>query len=639
MSLIITSNVNLDDDLTQSNIFKPYSYTNSLNNNIIKIPPNSEIALESAKINKSGVFTLSNQNDSFGLYYGKKLVDGTFNLNDSTGNVMIGNIGNIQNGDYLETNVNDLAFQIEKGMLNTISHPSIVKGLDDGGNVIGGLTCNASYNASTLDFEGYSWKITQHTDNETSDASLGTSTGGVTNLTGVDDNNNVTYDATAGLFTLNTNKPTQVRFDAYPITNNGFTGVAASNETTHEGIEFDITAANTAGAKWCVGLVRPNIASDFNDNDDAIAYLPTYFDAGAEMPASEGLFAKNQYWDYCVRRIGNNLRVFQSCFRSSRTSGNRNNLVLNPIIYWGAHNTNFNAEYDIGVNASNFVKFKFSISNEKVVIQAIDNKGIYFDLVNQDQAVTPLKKNVATPVNICQWHMFPSVFLNKATTITISNYYVYEALEGSYSAFDENLIYWRKLCNAGLSTTFGQSIENRRWNNQASATVRTPLGVDANGVMDDSQLIFTLAPSELYGNIVTAPTNSQYTFGFIGRSLVDTLNASTVTTQTIQSDIAPKLISNVSLFIRLNNFSQNCTNARRGTSTSKIVAHLPRFDNSGNETGGLYFQPNQRVYLKLNNPSELLINQVDVDIVYDNEQLCQAITGKTIIVFHIQDSK
>ena len=99
---------------------------------------------------------------------------------------------------------------------------------------------------------------------------------------------------------------------------------------------------------------------------------------------------------------------------------------------------------------------------------------------------------------------------------------------------------------------------------------------------------------------------------------------------------SPKLISNVSLFVRLNNFTQNTTNARRGTSTSKIVAHLPRFDNSGNETGGLYFEPQERVYLKLNNTTELTLNQLDVDIVYDNEQLCTAITGKTIIVFHIR---
>jgi hypothetical protein len=54
---------------------------------------------------------------------------------------------------------------------------------------------------------------------------------------------------------------------------------------------------------------------------------------------------------------------------------------------------------------------------------------------------------------------------------------------------------------------------------------------------------------------------------------------------TNESSTTPKLISNISLFIRLNNFTQNTINARQGT-TSKIIAHLPRFDNSGNETGG-----------------------------------------------------
>lgn len=55
--------------------------------------------------------------------------------------------------------------------------------------------------------------------------------------------------------------------------------------------------------------------------------------------------------------------------------------------------------------------------------------------------------------------------------------------------------------------------------------------------------------------------------------------------------------------------------------------------------GGLYFEPHERVYIKLNNPTELVMNQIDVDIVYDNEQLCTAISGKTICVFHIKDSK
>ena len=76
-------------------------------------------------------------------------------------------------------------------------------------------------------------------------------------------------------------------------------------------------------------------------------------------------------------------------------------------------------------------------------------------------------------------------------------------------------------------------------------------------------------------------------------------------------------------------------NARQGT-VSKIVAHLPRFDNSGNETGALYFEPNSKTYIDLNNPDELVINSFDVDIVYDNETFCTALNGKTIVCFHIR---
>jgi len=274
-----------------------------------------------------------------------------------------------------------------------------------------------------------------------------------------------------------------------------------------------------------------------------------------------------------------------------------------------------------------------------MVIQISANNKDWLDLLNQDQRTTPAKDTIPTPINCTQWHLFPAMSLERGTSITMSDFYTYQVFDETYDIFNEKFNWWVKICNAGISETFGRDVETRIWNDIDNATVRDPLGVDSHSVMEDSQLIFTLAPSRDYGQQITQPCNTQFSLGFVGRSIVDTLNDSTNTTQTINSDNVPKLISNVSLFVRLNNFTQNSTNARRGTSTSKIVAHLPRFDNSGNETGGLYFEPQQRVYLKLNNTNELTLNQLDVDIVYDNEQLCTAITGKTIIVFHLRDSK
>ena len=632
MSLVITSNVNLEDVNTQSNIFKPYSYTNSLNNNTLKIPPNSEIALQSCKINKSGVFTLSRLNNVFGVYFGKKLVDGTYELGDSTTTPMIGNIGDLNQGDYIETNVSDLADQIEIGMKNVISHPAIIKGIDAQGNVNAGLVCNASYDTN-LDFQGYNWVLTQHHAIEDATDTLDVDIG-VTNLTGADDNEGTIYTLDEGLFTNLRKKPIQIRCDSFPITNNGFKGTSGSNAGNHKGIVYDIQAANNVKAsKWTVGLVRANIPSRFDSENNGIEYLPTYFE-----PSNQKSFQQNQFYDYCVRRVGTQLRVFQSCIKSSRTSGDPFDLVMEPIQYWGA-GKNFTEEYDIGGNGSNYRYIKFAVSNEKIVIQISDDSTNWVDLVNQDQLTTPAKNEVPTPINCTQWHLFPTLSVERGTSIEMTEFYVYTALDDTYDIYNEKLNWWVKICNDGVSNTLGQKVERRDWNDYAVATVREPLGNDSHAVMDESQLIFTLAPSRAYGRTTTAPCNSQFTLGFVGRSVVDTLNDSTNTTQTINSDNTPKLISNVSLFVRLNNFTQNSTNARRGTSTSKIIAHLPRFDNSGNETGGLYFEPQQRVYLKLNNTNEITLNQIDVDIVYDNEQLCTAITGKTIIVFHIRDSK
>ena len=154
--------------------------------------------------------------------------------------------------------------------------------------------------------------------------------------------------------------------------------------------------------------------------------------------------------------------------------------------------------------------------------------------------------------------------------------------------------------------------------------------------MNGYQSLVITSKSQIYGDSTNECSSSRI-LGFEGQP-VSIPTATTDLTTTNLSASVPKLISNISLFIRLNNFTQTSMNARKGTS-SKIVAHLPRFDNSGNETGGLYFSPNELVYLSLNNPEEILINSFDVDFVYENEQLCTALSGKSIVCFHIRKEK
>ena len=153
--------------------------------------------------------------------------------------------------------------------------------------------------------------------------------------------------------------------------------------------------------------------------------------------------------------------------------------------------------------------------------------------------------------------------------------------------------------------------------------------------MEDYKNGILTAPSKVYGFSYTLGNMASRVLGLEGRNPAFTggdLNG----TQAITSSTVPKLVSDVSLFIRLNNFDQQCVNAKQGSNYSKIIAHLPRFDNSGNDVGGLYFEPQERVYIDLNNTNEVFINSFDLDIVYDNEQLCKSIAGKTIIVLHIK---
>src|SRR5210317_642003 len=129
MSLIVTANI--DDELeiiSNSNVFKPYSYSNRLLNTL-KIPANSQIALQSAKINKTGEIIVSKSNSIFGHYFGRPLTDGGTNVKSTTSVPFIGYAGNeveLEGGRKVTTNVVGFANQIEKGISDRAYHPSLI---------------------------------------------------------------------------------------------------------------------------------------------------------------------------------------------------------------------------------------------------------------------------------------------------------------------------------------------------------------------------------------------------------------------------------------------------------------------------------------------------------------------------------
>ena len=102
----------------------------------------------------------------------------------------------------------------------------------------------------------------------------------------------------------------------------------------------------------------------------------------------------------------------------------------------------------------------------------------------------------------------------------------------------------------------------------------------------------------------------------------------------ISSTKIPTLLSTKTMFVRLENFTQNCVNARMGN-RSKIIAHLPRFDGQV-ETGRIFHQPTERVYLDLNNSEPLRVNSFDISFCYTNEQYATNLTGQAVVVLHFR---
>jgi hypothetical protein len=641
MSLVITSNVGTENVPALSNVFKPFSYQNRLLNTM-KIPPNSEIALQSAKINKNGLFILDRSNSGFSHYFGTPVEDlHNDNIENSTTQpfrAVIGAGEAFRAGDVKnEVNIDDMVGEIQKGINEAVFHPSLITGETTTGMVI-----SANYDSSSEVFEGFKFVATQQTAKTTRLAADIT----WTSINKNDDDVRYAFTQAAGKVSKVNNDGFLVQNQEYPLSQNEGECI------------FNFSDANTNN--WMCGLSRINKARDIGGGD--FDYTPTYFDRPANGIVLSGILTRNQirYSDISVMRVADELRVYQSSARTAQATGQ--GVYCNEVTYFGAHNLKFATKYNISTNGNDYQKIKFKLDNEELSIFMIRGNGtedLLCDFTNMrstsdgEGGVKPAatKNQCLNPVNAAKWAMYPVCSVTGAgpttrgiTLESIEHYTSYPKYDATkYFKYD-----WWGWSQEYNQTVFCKELEMRDWNNFSKTTTNhgtgatgllTPKKVNAGKGMDSYDSLIITARSDAYGRDETALCNTQSSLGFVGDPVSRPITAvATDLATTNQSSSVPKLIANISLFIRLNNFTQSSVNARQGT-TSKIIAHLPRFDNSGNETGGLYFEPQEKTYIALNNPTELLINSFDIDFVYENETLCTALTGKSIVCLHIRQSK
>ena len=94
----------------------------------------------------------------------------------------------------------------------------------------------------------------------------------------------------------------------------------------------------------------------------------------------------------------------------------------------------------------------------------------------------------------------------------------------------------------------------------------------------------------------------------------------------------------VASFIRIPNLTHRSYNGGQ-SGLSKILYQVPQFANGGNQYGSLYFEPGEKTYVKLHNPSKIILNMLQVQIVDAQEREMDSLSGDTQIVFHVRKSR
>ena len=594
MSLLITSNTPKNDFATEvKGLNRPYSYTNHLNNTT-KIPANSKIAVESLKMNKSGNISI-NRGTQFAIYFGEEIgedEDSSDVLSISAPTYILEN-----NENNFTGNVDNIASKIQVAGNRALWHPNLCA-TTNGSNA--GFVCEALRNASNLEFEGFKFKMTNI--DESQNASFISSDWIATDDVTV----NASYNTNTRILTNDTGEGRTFVGTQYPLSlaNGSF---SCSIQTLTNDVLTEI------------GLCRYLAISD-----DSISMVgPPYSSETA-----------GDFFDYLVQiNDGGQIGLLHSYWDGNTYPPSLNLKEVN---------------YGASLNASNdkIDRITFSVSGEKVSVVAYNSASNITHVLANGANGDPTK-NLKPVCQTTRW-LYPKIFLKEGVKVGIRDFIGMDIKDIDYLGLAKNLFlydeaiakkqigldWWKYVIEEAPSSLLEQATFIDFFNEKMRSR-DDQIGLNLDKQIDYLPTIIT-APDNRY--VLTQSCNAQYLFGFTNRSLNNAPNstlASSPYTVTFLSDEIPEVKATNSLFVRLNNFGHNTINFAK-SSTSKIIYHVPSFANNGESTGALYFAPPERVYIDLNNPQDLFISDIKLDICHDDETLATELQGKTTIVLHIK---
>jgi len=663
MSLVITSNRDSDRASRQEeSIYSAYSYRNGLSSTY-SIPANSQVALQSAKVNIDGRATLNRNNSMYYTFHGKALSfvgeglpDGSVVDFDNCLNYPLLQQLN-KGGTILELTTDELAHQFKT--THREYHPNFMDT-----NTKECFTPSVLRN-NGLDFKGYSFVFDQQTATFTDKPPItewekwyhpNYISGITASLINVDEVR-LTRSAGAGV-----SHPAVSIGLKRPLSLNG--GVA----------EIGIQNVDTAGVPWGFGLSRDCPNPDITDVGD---FTPTYFNPYHEDDESESmkLTYENYFEDWGVHRNSDNELVIRQAVPSSDLDC----LVYREVKYYNNTNSALKSPdkrytLDASGGSSKIGEIRFTCTGEQVLIEGKVIGGGYIQIASFKDAQA--KDTYLKPINQCCWTLHPVVFIGGtgANHMDLKNFSGIGEIKfrdsppngAGLTQYNSRIInrggWWETANLLGLpegvqsfpatGARTGQKGAGNMWRGIARCkevdmraimcpqiidTLYTPNALQNSGYNCSTAMILKTS-TDKYPN--TWGANMTDILGFPGRSIVITPADANFPKLTFESDSIPTLESLLSVFVRLNNFGQQVMNARTGNK-STILAQLPTADSSIVQGAGqgqrMFYEPNQFVWLDLNNPHEMKVSEFNIDFVYINEQYAKILMGQSVVILYFRE--
>tara|TARA_S200002703_G_scaffold20402_2_gene16659 strand:+ start:9709 stop:11859 length:2151 start_codon:yes stop_codon:yes gene_type:complete len=434
---------------------------------------------------------------------------------------------------------------------------------------------------------------------------------------------------------------------------------------------------------WIAGITRNSISRQEQTNG---RIGPPYFQwnySNIDGPNSVLNDMLRGHADYLVVNDGRTIRLFNCNTWGGElvrpgTRGNLKKYRWQEVDYTeGGTNATFPTLYDTTTNTSGFAKLHFELSGNRVKIYFENTGRNLFTLWEYSQTITNggararLKNEQCKPIDISCWDLQPVMgiynrawrgLIGNGGTFNPTDYLISISEKNTFTTYDPYVTdiaeYDANTTNISYYQFLLQSDRNQFNNVMSELNLRDGLAPEnpipaKYGTFDTTthtfvtclQPVIIATPSDRY--LHTSQANTSRLLGLqiyngvaSGKPpwLLDGYDAvSKRTVFRLESGEKPTSLSTKSIFVRLENFTQTSVNAGNGNKSS-IIAHLPRFDGQ-NQTGRLFFEPKNLMYLDLKNTNELKINSFDVSFVYADESYCTSLVGTTNVVLHIRQKK